>query len=194
MEEAIKEFRSALKLKPELAEAHHNLAIALAQSGDLRQAIEEGQEAVRLKPDYREARQQLMAVLLQAGRTQEAIEQCRKAVQQAPDDPQINRLVAWWMATHEAVDGGDPEQAVAMAERACALTGRRDVVCLDTLSAAYASAGRFDDAVATAKEAWQLAQAAGESSLAEEIHIRLQRYRDRRPYREPPGNRTKGHP
>jgi Flp pilus assembly protein TadD len=71
-----------------------------------------------------------------------------------------------------------------LAERACVLTGRRDAACLDTLAAAYASAGRFDEAVTAANEARRLAEATGQSSLAKDIHMRLQLYRDRKPYRE----------
>ena len=101
--------------------------------------------------------------------------------------------LAWLMATQESSAGGTPKEAVEAAERACDLTGRRDALCLDTLSAAYASAGRFDEAAATAKVAWQLAQSAGDSSLAEEIHIRLQLYRDRKPYPRT-GGRSEGPP
>lgn len=53
------------------------------------------------------------------------------------------------------------------------------------LAAAYAAAGRYNDAVDTAHEARRLAEAAGQKALAQDIHIRLQLYRDRKPYREP---------
>jgi spermidine synthase len=86
---------------------------------------------------------------------------------------------------HDSAEGGNGAEAVKLALRACELTQRKDIACLDTLAAAYASAGRFGEAVATAQEAWQLARATGQNSTAEEIHMRLQLYRDQKPYREP---------
>ena len=49
------------------------------------------------------------------------------------------------------------------------LTGRRDAQVLDVLAVAYAAAGRFDDAVATAREA----QAKAAPALARDIARRL---------------------
>ena len=40
-----------------------------------------------------------------------------------------------------------------LAERGCQLTGQRDPRLLDALAAAYAEAGRFEDAVRTAERA-----------------------------------------
>jgi Flp pilus assembly protein TadD len=44
-----------------------------------------------------------------------------------------------------------------LAEKACKATNNTDPEFLDTLAAAYAEAGRFDDAVRTAQQAIQVA-------------------------------------
>jgi len=49
-------------------------------------------------------------------------------------------------------------QAVAYAERACELTHYGVTIFVGTLAAAYAEAGRFDDAIATAQKACALAR------------------------------------
>jgi hypothetical protein len=67
------------------------------------------------------------------------------------------------------------------------LTGQHDITCLDTLAAAYAAAGQFDKAVATAMEAHRRAEAAGQRPQAEAIQRRLELYRDRKPYHEAVG-------
>jgi len=120
--------------------------------------------------------------LSRLGRWPEAIEYARKAARLLPDDPQTNQRAAWLLATHTPEQGGDGIEAVELALRACELTPQKDkdIVCLDTLAAAYASAGRFDEAIATVKKALQLAQAAGQDSAAAEIHMRLQLYRERK--------------
>ncbi len=51
--------------------------------------------------------------------------------------------------------------------------------------AAYAEAGRFDDAVATAPKAIDLAKAAGQTDLATRNAELLELYRARKPYHEP---------
>ena len=55
---------------------------------------------------------------------------------------------------------------------------------LDSLAAAYASVGNFDEAVSTARQAVSAARDSGDGVLAEEIERRLQRYEQGQPYRQ----------
>jgi tetratricopeptide (TPR) repeat protein len=75
----------------------------------------------------------------------------------------------------------EPEKAVALAERACALEDRPDAGALVILAAAYAQAWQFDKAAATAEEAAKLAEAAGAAELAKELRRRSELYRKRVP-------------
>jgi hypothetical protein len=52
----------------------------------------------------------------------------------------------------------------------------------DTLAAAYAAAGRFNDAIATAQKAIELANSAGQTQGVKQIESRLQMYREQRAY------------
>ena len=184
-DEAIKHYEEALKVKPDLLESRLNLGLTLSQAGRTAEAIEHYRQALKVRPGLADVQLRTMSLLLQAGKIREAIQQGRQAVEHLHGDPNVDRFVAWLMASHDRSDGADPKQAVELAERAVGATGRRNTVGLDTLAAAYASAGRFDEAVATANEARRLAEEAGQNSLAEEIHMRLQLYRQRKPYREP---------
>jgi hypothetical protein len=56
---------------------------------------------------------------------------------------------------------------------------------LDTLAAAYASAGQFDKAAKTAQAALELASASNADELAEQLRNRLELYRQAKPYRQP---------
>jgi hypothetical protein len=53
--QVVAEFKEALRLRPEYAEAHNNIGLILAQNGDDEKASNEFREAVRIRPDYDDA-------------------------------------------------------------------------------------------------------------------------------------------
>jgi hypothetical protein len=79
-------------------------------------------------------------------------------------------------------DGGDPARAVILAQGVCDRTRNQVAPFLDTLAAAFADAGRFDDAIATAGKAIDLARTAGQTQLANEIETRLKLYKTGQAY------------
>jgi len=58
---AVETYRRVLRAKPNYAEAHNNLGVALAMRGQRQEAIEELSVAVRLAPDNREYASNLAA-------------------------------------------------------------------------------------------------------------------------------------
>ncbi len=68
-----------------------------------------------------------------------------------------------------------------MAERACQITQKKSWTFLDTLAAAYARDGRWDEAVATAGKALSLAQDATAAETAD-VRARLELYKSRRAF------------
>jgi tetratricopeptide (TPR) repeat protein len=62
-DEAMIKFQEAVRIKPDLAEAHCNLAVALKGQGKLDAAIAQCRKAITLKPDLGQAHN-IMAVLL----------------------------------------------------------------------------------------------------------------------------------
>jgi len=174
---AIEHYEQALRIKPDYAEAHNNLGLALSQTGKPTEAIEHYKEALRLRPDSAEIHCNLGAVLEKVGRIKEAIGQYEQALSIKPDYAAAQNKLAQQLATLAPAEGGDPVQAVTLAQRACELTGNQVAEYLDTLATAYAAAGRFDDAVTTAQKAIELARAAGQAQLVKEIEMRLELYR-----------------
>ena len=115
----------------------------------------------------------------------EAVELLRQGVSLLPADPDIANDLAWRLAT--GADGGlrDGQEAVKLAERAQELAGNENPYVLDTLAAAYAEAGRFDEALATGRRAHELARQAGKDGLAERIAARCRLYEQGQSYRQP---------
>jgi spermidine synthase len=116
------------------------------------------------------------------GHPAEAAAHFREALRQRPNLVTALSGLAWTLATTADPDVRDAAAAMTAGERAAELTRRQDPVALDSLAAAYAAAGRFDDAQAQGRLARQLAVAAGATALAEDIAGRLALYEQRQPF------------
>ncbi len=182
--EAIEHFEQALRINPDDAETHDNLGKAFLQEGRLSDAIGHFGQALRINPDDAKAHYNLGLALAQTGKIKEAIAHLEQALRLQPGYADVENNLAWLLATHAPSEGGDPKRAVTLAERACARTGNRAFPYLDTLAAAYAAAGRFQEAVTTGQKAIDLARATGETQSANEIALRLELYRSGHAYRE----------
>jgi protein O-mannosyl-transferase len=174
--EAEAHFEAALRIKPHDAEAHRLLAEALTGEGKDVEALGHLREAMRLDPDF-DTRMQIVALLQKAGDTRQVLAELREAVARQPNLPQALNNLAWLLATAPDAQLRDGAKAVQMAEKACGLTQYQQPVMIGTLAAAYAEAGRFNDAVAAAQKAIDLAQAAGDGSFAALNRQLLERYR-----------------
>ncbi len=182
VDEAIAQYQDALQLQPGYAEAHNNLGNALVRKGDMDDAIAQFQQALQIEPNNADANNNLGIISLQHGRLADAITYYQKAVQLKPDSPEIENNLAWVLATAPQTSLRNGAEAVQLAEKASQLTGGNNPLILHTLAAAYAEAGRFDDAQRCAEQAIALAQAAGQQNLAEQLTVELKFYQARLPY------------
>ena len=180
--EAIGRFEQALQIDSNYAEVHNNLALALWQVGRVQDAIRHWEQALRIKPDLAAAHRGLGDALFQAGKLREAIGHYEQALRIEPGVGDVQNRLAWLLATLVPAEGGDPGRAVTLAQQVCERTSNRVATYLDTLAAAYAAANRFDEAIATARKAIELARADKQPTLVAEIEARLQLYRDGRAY------------
>ena len=109
-----------------------------------------------------------------------AIRNFKEAIRLDPKFVRAYNNLAWIMSTCQHGKHLDGKQAVEYATKACKLTDYKDAGMLDTLAAALAEAGRFDDAVKHATAAMALATGRQRT----EISKRLKIYEMKRPYRE----------
>ena len=146
-------------------------------------ALRHYEAASRLAPEDAEAVNDLATALAAKGRVGDAVSLLAARLQRTPDVPTLAGLLAWIHATTPDARWRDGVEAVRLAEHACALTDYGDPDLLDTLAAAYAAAGRFDDAVKVGRKAVEAAS--GNAEQAADIRARLASYEARQPYTAP---------
>jgi uncharacterized membrane protein/Flp pilus assembly protein TadD len=176
LNEAIIHYETALKVKPGSAEDHDNLGAALGALGQSDQAIAHFQKALEIDPKCVEAHFNLGIALNQQGRLAEAVAHWREAVRLQPTQVTMLNELAWTLATCREESLRDAPEAVTLAQRALELSGGQEPAILDTLAAAYAEAGRFDEAVTTVERALNLASAQNKTALAHRLHDRIKLY------------------
>jgi tetratricopeptide (TPR) repeat protein/uncharacterized membrane protein YhaH (DUF805 family) len=184
-DEAMKEFQIALQLAPGSAAAIHvNLANLLAKQHSRDEAMAHYSEALRLNPAFVEAHYGIGSLLLEEGRTGNAVAHYIAALQTQADYVPAMVSLAWIYATSSGkMSNEHAAEAVRLAERACQISGCKQSGPLDTLAAAYANAGRFEEAVKTGEEALSIAKAAGEGDFADSIRARIDLYKKGSPFR-----------
>jgi tetratricopeptide (TPR) repeat protein len=184
-DEAITAFQDALRIDPDYAQAHNNLGALLQISGQPDAALEHYRRAVTLRPDNVEAHTNLGQLLAIRGRAAEAAAQFSEVLSARGDNVQALAGLAWIRATASDPLLRDAAQAMRLAEQADEATRHQDVNVIDALAAAYASAGRYEDAIRAARSGLDLATAAGQVAVAAQFRQRVELYQTGQPLRMP---------
>jgi tetratricopeptide (TPR) repeat protein len=101
LDEAISQYREALRLKPNDADAHYDLANALYRKRLWDEAIGQYREDLKLSPDDPEGHNNLGVVLFQKGNLNEAITQFQEALRLKPDYANAQKNLATAMAAQK---------------------------------------------------------------------------------------------
>ena len=181
--EAIEAHRATLALDPGNREALVRLGRALQEQGDFGGAAQRYRELLEIEPELAAAHYGLALALVKQGHAAEGVSHFREAVRLAPDWPLALNGLAWVLATHARAPLRSGDEAALLAERASRLSGEPVPLFLDTLAAAYAEVGRFEDAVRIARRAREVAVVRGETDLTSAIEARLELYESGRPFR-----------
>jgi tetratricopeptide (TPR) repeat protein len=181
---AAEQFRKALKIDPNYALAQNNLGLALMAVGQYSDAAAYFRRALELDADFPQPHANLGLALCKSGHAAAAVAEFEVFLRMQPDNAKVLGWLAWVLATSrdDAVRNGP--RAVELARKAAALTQKSDPRILDSLAAAYAEAGQFTAAAATAEAAIELASKTNQTALAAEFQQQLALYRKLRPFRE----------
>ena len=187
---AIGHLESALVAEPDYVGARLNLCKILLSQGRVPEASEHYLHALGVDPDVATVQSELGLLLLARADASMSARFFDRAIKFAPRWTMLINERAWRLATAQDLPAADLAEALRLAQRAAKMTDNQDPNVLDTLAAAYAATGQFDEAVTTAKMALELVTNP-DLPLAEQIRHRMALYGERNPYREEAPRRSK---
>jgi Flp pilus assembly protein TadD len=194
VDEAIRRFKRAIEIRAANAPAHDNLAKAFLRKGQLTDAMVQYSELLELQPENVEGHNILGTVLIQQGRIREALEQWEEALRIDPENGNANSNLAWVFATCPDASFRNGARAVQLAEEALRLSGGKNPIVLRTLAAAYAEAGRFSEAIESARRAAEFANQQGNAGLVADLQSSIVLYQSGGAMRDPSLARPQGSP
>jgi Flp pilus assembly protein TadD len=181
--EAITHFQRTLEIKPDFAEAHKTLGDSLLQIGRVDEAIVHYRKAIELRPGLVEAYNNLGNAFCRKRMAAEAMAYYQKAIELQPQFVPAQINLAWMLATWPEPSVRNGGKAVALAKQANQFSKDKDPLILRTLAAAYAEAGRFPEAVLTAKQALALAVTQSNTGLTNVLQKEIGLYQTNSPCR-----------
>jgi tetratricopeptide (TPR) repeat protein len=187
VDDAIEEIRRVMEMAPGYNPGWDTLAALLVAQGHSEATIDLNRQALGLAPFSADLHVALGSAMLFNGRESEASDQLEYAWRLNPDSADMLANVAWRLATRADAAQENGRVAVKLAEQACAWTQYQKPIQVGTLAAAYAQAGRYEEAVKTAERVRALAVATGQADLTAKAQELIDLFRSGRPYRETRG-------
>jgi Flp pilus assembly protein TadD len=174
----------AIRLDPKLPEAHNGLGTVQWRQGRLHAAMASFESELQVNPKHPSARNSQAYLLAEEGHVVEAMAMYRDVLDKNPEDAATCSSLAWLLATRPEAELRNGKRALELALQANKLTRYQHPVALNTLAAAYAEQGRFDEAVETAEKAIAAAKAVGQPAMVRDFERLLALYKQNKPYRE----------
>ncbi len=182
-EEAVHHLRRWCRIEPDNPEAFVQLAIAQSRMGKPDEAITTLEQVLQDHPHDTPALLALSDMLADDGKYARAIGLLRDELIAEPRNMRIANQLARLLATSPDAALRNGQEAMRLAQAATDATAGGVPETLDTLAAANAEIGRFDEAHRIAQRARQLAEKRRQHDLADAIGRRMALYADGKPYR-----------
>ncbi len=160
--------------------AYTNRGLTWLHLGNTEQAMVDLHAALELDQKFAPAWEASGAAREAMGHMPKAVEDYLKATELDPNFAMAWNNAAWLLATASEPSVRNGAKAVEYATKACELTGYQKLDFMDTLAAAHAEAGQFDQAVARAREVLQHIDQEHKSTIEE----RLKLYESGRPWHQ----------
>lgn len=176
------DFLRAVKLDRKEKFHHNNFAVALTELGKCREALVELDMALKIDPEYGNALVNRGVALACLGEREQAMAEFNRALELYPDRASITNAIAWKLSKSDQPGFRDDPFPLRMAERTVSLEDTH--YYRDTLAAALANAGRFDEAVAEQRRATAMAREKGQLGFMPPYERHLALYERKQVLRE----------
>jgi len=185
-DEALSRLAAMVERQPRRTALRLELAELLLRRGRPAEAEAQCRKAVELEPGSARAWHALAFVQLRQGGQADALKAFEAAVQREPNAVTLTNDLAWLLATSPDSTVRDGARAMRLVEAIRQHKGPARANVLDTLAAALAELGRFEEAVEVAGRAIEAARQSGNEDLVRRLGERRELYRSGSPYRMSP--------
>jgi tetratricopeptide (TPR) repeat protein len=187
---ALENFEAAVKANPKSVRAWQLRGSAYSERGEKEKALGDFKEAIGIDPNDPATYLYRAHLYLVEAEPESALLDLEEVMKRAPDFPGAANDYAWTLATNpkDAVRNG--LKAVEYAKKACHETDYKHAPTVDTLAAAYAESGEWDEAEKWQKEALALAEKTHPDDV-KSMRERLALFKEKKPYREVPKREKK---
>ncbi len=183
-DKAIADYHEALRLDPNDVDTYTNRGAAWDHKGKYDEAIADFNQALRLDPNHADVYYNRAITWKKKGQHDKAIADYKQSIKLNPNDADFYTNLALLQATSADETCRDAEAALANAKKAYELTGGTVWQVADTLAAAYAECGDFENACKWERRAITLAAKVAAGEDIEEARNCLELYRRGEPYHE----------
>ncbi len=157
IENAMKDFDKSIELDREFSKAFSNRGVLLTEAGKFDLAIADFDAAIKLEEQSALAFMNRGGAWMGKHEYEKARSDFDKALELTPDDSEALNAKAWFLAICTDDSYRDGKKALELAKQACEISGMNDWSHVDTLAAALAETGNFDEAVVVQTKAIELA-------------------------------------
>ncbi len=177
---AANDYGRVTKLNPKARNAFKERAKLLTLLGDYDLAVADLSRALELDSQDAETLTNRGSLYANLGQFDLAQKDFTKAIRLNPRSPIAYNNLGWLLATCDDPNYRNGQQAVLNARKACELLGWKSTDALDTLAAACAEVGRFEEALKWQNKAIDLAP----DAAIPHLQSRLDLYRSGKQYRD----------
>ena len=170
-EEAIADYNQAIDNLPNDAQLYRDRAYAYQQLGEFARALIDFNRAIDIAPDDADALTQRGNLAAEQGNYEQAVADFQQAIDKNGNWAEAHRSLAWLEATCPVARFQNPHNAIVAAEQALKMGPANDYLIFDTLAAAHASAGHFDEAAQFQQKALSAAPTDAVQSLKERLAL-----------------------
>jgi tetratricopeptide (TPR) repeat protein len=171
LEPALRDYQQAAKLDPKLAIARRGCGRTYHMLGRFDEALKHFDTAIELAPGDATAYTNRGDLLTDLGRYSEAAADYEHALNLDSNSAEACRSSAWLLATCPDESVRDPKLALQRATLAARRDRRPNAVTFDTLAAAQACNGDFDQAVESIRRAIEIAPASERSVYQDRLRL-----------------------